>query len=471
MYQFNNLTSDVPNVQTFNASSFVQNLFTIGQFALGGRIAYIFRPGDPGYDPNYQKGLVVTASDLNIAIRWWNGTGIDIGTSTAFGTGLSNTNAIIAAQGAVQTSYAAGLARAHTGGGFTDWYLPSLNDLGAMAPNFATLGMSNIYWSSSQLSTNFALVNGGAGYTKDTTFGVRAVRTFTIPLSQFKTWTKPNDAMMIHILCIGGGAGGGSGRFDSGGTRFGGGGGGSAAVTSMFVPAFLIPDTLYVQVGVGGGGGAAQTVNATDGNAGTAGGTSYVGFYPDSALRGNLLLSANGGSGGAGGSAASGTGGAGGTALTVGGSSPFYLGLGQFTSTAGQAGGSADQFTTPSVTISGITCGGAPGSSLQSGGGTNNGGSIISPSSLIPYLTSISGTTSGTSDKANSGYAVKKPLMFVGGTGSRLNPFGPNGPGGDGSTGSGGGGGGAGYNQAGNTRSGAGGNGGDGLVIITAYSI
>ena len=115
----------------------------------------------------------------------------------------------------------------------------------------------------------------------DLTTQVPNVQTFNGAASTWQTWNKQDDATMIHILCIGGGAGGGSGRLDSSATaRYGGGGGGGGAVTSIFFPAFLIPDTLYVQVGLGGAGGAAQTVNATNGNAGSNGGTSYVSVYP-----------------------------------------------------------------------------------------------------------------------------------------------------------------------------------------------
>jgi hypothetical protein len=245
----------------------------------------------------------------------------------------------------------------------------------------------------------------------------------------------------------------------------------------MFIPAFLIPDTLYVQVGLGGAGGAAQTVNATDGNAGTAGGTSYVALYPSysgTTQRGNLLLS-NGSTaalGGGAGTATTGAGGSGGAATSAGSSNinPFYLGIGQFTSTAGQAGASTN---TLDLIISGITCGGAGGGQCSSIGVGVGGGAINSPSALIPYLTSLAGgafsATQLVTGNGKDGYAVKKPLMYIGGTGGNGLSGNNAGIGGNASIGSGGGGGG-GCGSA-SFNSGAGGNGGDGIVIITSYSI
>jgi hypothetical protein len=66
-----------------------------------------------------------------------------------------------------------------------------------------------------------------------------------------------------------------------------------------------------------------------------------------------------------------------------------------------------------------------------------------------------------------NGYAVKKPLMYIGGTGGGGTTEDRIGTGRNGAIGCGGGGGGA---SAG-TSSGAGGDGGGGIVIITSYSI
>ncbi|HRG75970.1 MAG TPA: putative Ig domain-containing protein, partial [Leptospiraceae bacterium] len=104
--------------------------------ALGGKVAYILQIGDPGYVAGEQRGLIVSLADqitaLPIGIIWANpayqSTLVPGGTGTALGTGFSNTNKIVAQNGA-GTTYAAGLARACTDGGYTDWFLPSRDEL------------------------------------------------------------------------------------------------------------------------------------------------------------------------------------------------------------------------------------------------------------------------------------------------------------------------------------------------------
>ena len=82
-----------------------------------------------------------------------NGTSIPAAQGTAIGTGQANTTAIIAVQGA-GTTYAAQLCDALTSGGYSDWFLPSQDELNAMYVNLKTAGVGGFgdvhYWSSSE---------------------------------------------------------------------------------------------------------------------------------------------------------------------------------------------------------------------------------------------------------------------------------------------------------------------------------
>lgn len=116
----------------------------IGSLAHGGVIAYILQPDDFGYDPNIEHGLVASFvknyasppfTNVNYLSSAAETTTI---TDTLLGTGNLNTINIVNACG--NSTYAAKICNDLESNGYSDWYLPSKQELHKLYENKDLIG-------------------------------------------------------------------------------------------------------------------------------------------------------------------------------------------------------------------------------------------------------------------------------------------------------------------------------------------
>jgi hypothetical protein len=163
----------------------VNPVVAVGDSYGGGKVAYILQSGDPGYDANKQHGLIAATADQNggAAIAWSNIIALVGTTGTAIGTGQANTTAIVGQSGC--TSGAAWLCDHLIEGSYSDWYLPSKDELNKLYLNRVAIGGFDdyYYWSSSEFSASnawaqFFSTGDQPNGSKGNPILVRAVRAF-----------------------------------------------------------------------------------------------------------------------------------------------------------------------------------------------------------------------------------------------------------------------------------------------------
>lgn len=166
-----------------NVLSFTTGTVAIGDSYQGGIVAYILQPNDPGYVIGQTHGLIAAPTDQG-DVKWYNYNYIMLNaTATNLGSGITNTNAIVAGQG--NGNYAAKICADLVLGGYSDWYLPSKDELLKLYDNQFIIGEfeADTYWSSTEYDANNAwrkaFCNGTEGYiNKQYSFYIRAVRSF-----------------------------------------------------------------------------------------------------------------------------------------------------------------------------------------------------------------------------------------------------------------------------------------------------
>ncbi len=182
----------------------VERTYALGDIGPGGGLVFLISGG-----LRYEMAPKAWGVNETTGIQWCSDASNSVTTSTAVGTGSANTTAMLtsASPFVACTSSAPNAVRAYTGGGLTDWFLPSKDELNAMCnysrnpsspalPAVTCAGSQNgafaggaygfasgDYWSSSQgvaFSAWDQSFNDGLQFNdvKNVTLRVRPVRAF-----------------------------------------------------------------------------------------------------------------------------------------------------------------------------------------------------------------------------------------------------------------------------------------------------
>lgn len=191
-FVLNGITSDGTNaIPTSSIAKFTVEsgpstlrIYNIGDTGPAGGIIFL-TPSSSGNTTG--KYFEVARTDLGSTYMWCNNTTQAVGASSAsIGQGVTNTN--LMAQSPCPAGGAGYAAKAYSSGGYSDWFVPSLNEFNAIVTNVLSAASlsGNPYWTSTEYSGNPALqamVEYAGGQqnnrTKTDLDSVRLVRSFT----------------------------------------------------------------------------------------------------------------------------------------------------------------------------------------------------------------------------------------------------------------------------------------------------
>ena len=194
---FSSVINDLEYNTTYYLRAYATNSNGTGygdelSFTVEPEIGYTYQGGIVFYLDGNGGGLIAAPTDQSTGTDWGcNGTIISGADGTAIGTGAQNTIDIEA--GCTTPGTAADICANLTLGGYSDWFLPSKDELNEMYLNIGqgnALGLNNIggfspnlYWSSTEYNYDIAWIqNFNNGYqnaiNKDFNYYVRSVRAF-----------------------------------------------------------------------------------------------------------------------------------------------------------------------------------------------------------------------------------------------------------------------------------------------------